>query len=170
MVPNHVSSIWDPPAGNVTLACMVVVDDLHGVSESFRKRGRRWRGIPRAGYRCSYELRRSTWNTPRNLNVSNLQLPQRICRSNLEQPAGNRNRAGKVSLRSRSPDFSAIETTPHVRATRAPRSMWNMDTAKSNPELAAAAFAQDSSFCTQLCVAFELEWHYSAPISGFSKN
>jgi hypothetical protein len=139
MVPNHVSSIWDPPAGNVTLACMVVVDDLHGVSESFRKRGRRWRGIPRAGYRCSYEPRRSTWNTPRNLNVSNLQLPQRICRSNLEQPAGNRNRAGKVSLRPRSLDFIAIGTTSrafvrhtphrvprgtHIDCTAVPRGTW----------------------------------------------
>jgi hypothetical protein len=41
---------------------------------------------------------------------------------------------------------------------------------KSNLVELLAAFAQDSSFCTQLCVAFEVEWHYSAPISGFSKN
>jgi hypothetical protein len=34
-----VTSICDPPTGNVTLACMVVLDDVHGANENFRKRG-----------------------------------------------------------------------------------------------------------------------------------
>jgi hypothetical protein len=42
----EVSSIWDPPPGNVTLACVLLVDDLHRANESFRKRGRRGGPFP----------------------------------------------------------------------------------------------------------------------------
>jgi hypothetical protein len=34
-----VRSTCDPPTGNVTLACMVVLDEVHGANENLRKRG-----------------------------------------------------------------------------------------------------------------------------------
>jgi hypothetical protein len=46
MVPKHGSSIWEPPTGTVVLATMVVVDEVHGANENFKKRGKRRRAVP----------------------------------------------------------------------------------------------------------------------------
>jgi hypothetical protein len=133
-------------------------------------------------YRCSYEPRRSTWNTPRNLNVSNLASSENLqVQSRITSRQSEQSREG-LAATSITRFHCNWNDVARVRAPHpAPRSTWNtyrlhscstwnMDRAESNPVRAAAAFAQDSSLCTQLCVAFEVEWHYSAPISGFSKN
>jgi hypothetical protein len=133
-------------------------------------------------YRCSYEPRRSTWNTPRNLNVSNLassenlQVQSRITSRQSEQSREGLAATSITRFHCNWNDVARSCATPrtafHVEhifdCTAVPRETWTEQ--KVIRYGAAAAFAQDSSFCTQLCVAFEVEWHYSAPISGFSKN